>query len=78
MAAVMLMDAEALADSHLAVWATEETARAALAAAPHPAQMARDFLMALYSASRPSPQAARRATNTAVATVTVWGRVYAL
>lgn len=78
LAAVMLMDAEALADSQLAVWATAEAARAALAAAPYPTQPARDFLEGLYSASRPSPQTARRATNAAAVTVTVWGRVYAL
>ncbi|MYA40556.1 MAG: hypothetical protein F4Z31_02195 [Gemmatimonadetes bacterium] len=77
-AAVMLMDAEALADSHLAVWATAEAARAALAAAPHPALPARDFLECLYSASRPSPETVRRAANAAVVTVTVWGRVYAV
>ena len=78
LAAVMLMDAEALVDSHLAIWATAEAARAALAAAPHPQRLARDFLEGLYSASRPSPQTARRATNAAVVTVTVWGRVYPL
>lgn len=78
LAAVMLMDSEALADSHLAVWATAEAARAALAAAPHPAQQARGFLEGLYSASRPSPETVRRAANAAVVTVTVWGRVYAV
>ena len=78
LAAVMLMDVEALADSRLAVWATAEAARAALAAALHPAPSARDFLEGLYAASRPSPQIVRRAANAAVVTVTVWGRVYAL
>ena len=77
-AAVMLMDAEALAGCHLAVWATAEAARAALAAAPHSAPPARDFLEGLYSVSRPSPETVRRAINAAVVTVTVWGRVYAL
>ena len=77
-AAVMLMDADALADSRLAVWATAEAARAALAAAPHPPQLARDFLEGLYSASRPSSETVRRAANAAVVTVTFWGRVYAV
>ena len=64
LAAVMLMDTEA--------------ARAALAAAPHPARPARDFIEGLYLASRSSPQIVRRAADAAVVTVTVWGRVYAL
>lgn len=77
-AAVMLMDADAIADSRLAVWAIAEAARAGLAAAPHPALPARDFLECLYSASRPSPETVRRATNAAVVSVTAWGRVYAV